>query len=308
MSARSSSLHPRAVPELDQRHERRRAARGRARAPPSPRRDFVNRGWYWSSTPRSFPDSSSGSSAPRNSRNAASVGSPSCHVIAADALTWNVNAVGRPLGPALRHGGVGQRVERRVDLDDVEPLGVVAQALLRGRDAARIPGFEQPLVGPASTSRCARSPPRHVSIARAGALAAPALVLRCVYRLADLDVARRRGEAAHGRRSRTGRRARPNWPQTAGERRAGHDRARLEHVVLDLFGTAYVNVAARLRPDDASLRPLRRPRGSSPWSRRLRARLRDAAREPLDALHLAAGQRDPARRDGAPARRPCRRR
>ena len=71
-----------------------RAAPARGRAPPSPPSDFTNRGWYWSSTPRSFPESSSGSSAARNSRNAASVGSPSCHVIAADALTWNVNASG----------------------------------------------------------------------------------------------------------------------------------------------------------------------------------------------------------------------
>ena len=56
--------------------------------------DFVNRGWYWSRTPRSLPESSSGSSAARKSRNASSVGSPSCQVIAADALTWNVNSSG----------------------------------------------------------------------------------------------------------------------------------------------------------------------------------------------------------------------
>ena len=56
--------------------------------------DLVNRGWYWRRTPRSLPDSSSGSSAARNSRNASSVGSPSCQVIAADALTWNVNPSG----------------------------------------------------------------------------------------------------------------------------------------------------------------------------------------------------------------------
>ena len=56
--------------------------------------DFVKRGWYWSRTPRSFPDSSRGSSAERKSRNASWVGSPSCHVIAADAFTWKVNVSG----------------------------------------------------------------------------------------------------------------------------------------------------------------------------------------------------------------------
>jgi hypothetical protein len=56
--------------------------------------DLTTRGWYWRSTPRIFPESSSGSSAARNSRNAASVGSSSCQVIAAEALTWNVNPSG----------------------------------------------------------------------------------------------------------------------------------------------------------------------------------------------------------------------
>ena len=56
--------------------------------------------------------------------------------------------VGRPAGPALRHGGVGQGVVGRVDLDDVEALGVVAEALLGGRDAAGVPGLQQALVRP----------------------------------------------------------------------------------------------------------------------------------------------------------------
>ena len=56
--------------------------------------------------------------------------------------------VGRPAGPALGHGGVGQGVVGRVDLDDVEALGVVAEALLGGRDTARVPGLQQALVRP----------------------------------------------------------------------------------------------------------------------------------------------------------------
>ena len=58
--------------------------------------------------------------------------------------------VRRPLGPAPRHVGVGQRVEGRVDLDDVEALGVVAQARGGRRDAAWVPRLEQALVGPAA--------------------------------------------------------------------------------------------------------------------------------------------------------------
>ena len=75
------------MPELDERDERREAPGARASSAFAGR-DFVNRGWYCSRTPWSFPESSSGSSAPRNRRNASSVGSPSCHVIAAEALTW----------------------------------------------------------------------------------------------------------------------------------------------------------------------------------------------------------------------------
>ena len=56
--------------------------------------DLTKRGWYCISTPRSFPESSSGSTELRNAANAASVGSPSWKVIAAPALTWKVNSSG----------------------------------------------------------------------------------------------------------------------------------------------------------------------------------------------------------------------
>jgi len=50
--------------------------------------------------------------------------------------------VGSPLGPAPRHVGVGKGVERRVDLDHVEALCVVAQPRLWCRDATWVPRLE----------------------------------------------------------------------------------------------------------------------------------------------------------------------
>ncbi len=48
-----------------------RGGRARPRAPPSPRPTSRICGWYWSRIPRSFPESSSGSSDARNAANAA---------------------------------------------------------------------------------------------------------------------------------------------------------------------------------------------------------------------------------------------
>ena len=56
----------------------------------------------------------------------------------------------RALRPATGHRGIGQVVERRVHLDGVEALRVVGEARLRRRDAARVPGLEEPLVGEAA--------------------------------------------------------------------------------------------------------------------------------------------------------------
>ena len=69
--------------------------------------------------------------------------------------------VRRPLGPASRRvSGAGSAVERRVDLDDVEALGVVAQPGLGARHAARVPVLDEPLVGPAAGADADRR--RHV--------------------------------------------------------------------------------------------------------------------------------------------------
>ena len=88
MSARSSCVEPRAVAELDERDERVRGALGRAselglRLVAT----STKRGWYWRRTPRSLPESSSGSSAARKSRERLVRRLASCHVIAADAFT-----------------------------------------------------------------------------------------------------------------------------------------------------------------------------------------------------------------------------
>ncbi len=56
--------------------------------------------------------------------------------------------VRRPLRP-LRGGlGRGQVVERRVDLDRVEALGVVGESRRRRGDALRVPALDQAVVGP----------------------------------------------------------------------------------------------------------------------------------------------------------------
>ena len=56
--------------------------------------DFLKRGWYWSRTPRSFPDASSGASASRNSPNAGSSAASRCPVISALALAWKTKPGG----------------------------------------------------------------------------------------------------------------------------------------------------------------------------------------------------------------------
>jgi hypothetical protein len=54
----------------------------------------------------------------------------------------------RPLGPVLDHLPIWQPVVGRVRLDDVEPLGVVAQPFLAGLDSLRVPDLRQRLVRP----------------------------------------------------------------------------------------------------------------------------------------------------------------
>ena len=56
--------------------------------------DFLNRGGYWSSTPRSLPARSSGASASRNSANACSRSASSCPVIPLLAFAWKTNPSG----------------------------------------------------------------------------------------------------------------------------------------------------------------------------------------------------------------------
>ena len=110
--------------------------------------DFLNRGGYWSSTPRSLP-----ALLERRERLAELGERPLAvgllvagHPVAR--LRVEDEALRRPLGP-LRGGlGRGQVVERRVDLDGVEALGVVGESR-RGRgDALRIPALDQAVVGP----------------------------------------------------------------------------------------------------------------------------------------------------------------
>ena len=60
--------------------------------------------------------------------------------------------VRRSLRPATRDGWIGEVVERRVHLDGVEALPVVAQPSGRGRDAARIPRLDEPFVRKAARS------------------------------------------------------------------------------------------------------------------------------------------------------------
>ncbi len=143
-------IHPRAVAELDQRHERLEPVAGTRASSCFAAADLTKRGWYWSRTPRSLPESSSGSTGPAEGRER-SVGRLALvkrHRSAG--LDVEGEVVRRTLGPAARHVGIGQRVERRVDLDDVEPLRVEAQPGLGERDPTRVPRLQQPLVGPAA--------------------------------------------------------------------------------------------------------------------------------------------------------------
>ena len=57
-------------------------------------------------------------------------------------------ALGCPLGPVADELRIGQPVVRRVRLDRVEALGVVADPRLARADAARVPDLRQRLVGP----------------------------------------------------------------------------------------------------------------------------------------------------------------
>ena len=79
--------------ELDQRHERVEQVAGGDELIER-LRDFFTRGWYWSRTPRIFPDRSSGASASRKSRNAWSRSASRCPVISPEALTWKVKSGG----------------------------------------------------------------------------------------------------------------------------------------------------------------------------------------------------------------------
>ena len=97
--------------------------------------DFLKRGWYWSSTPRHFPESSSGDNASRKAANAASMLSASrwC-VISPLALTWKTNsgASAPPTSPP-RRAPAGRRTSSRPRR--CRSGRVVPQPLLGGRDA-----------------------------------------------------------------------------------------------------------------------------------------------------------------------------
>ena len=112
--------------------------------------DFVKRGWYCRRTPRSFPESSSGSSEARNSANAWSVGSRVVPRHRGVRLHVERELGRRALRPATRDGRIGEVVVGRVDLDRVEALRVVAETRLRRRHSARVPGLQQALVGEAA--------------------------------------------------------------------------------------------------------------------------------------------------------------
>ena len=112
--------------------------------------DFLTRGWYWSRTPRIFPDASSG--AERLAEVAERRLEPGLAVARHLAARLDVEdeVLRRPLGPAGRRLRRRQVVERRVDLDHVEALRVVAQAGLGARHAAGVPVLHEPVVGPAA--------------------------------------------------------------------------------------------------------------------------------------------------------------
>ena len=72
--------------------------------------DFFTRGWYCSSTPRNFPDASSGASDSRNSANARSRESvSSCPVISFDAFAWKTNSEGVRSAQRAAVSGDGRR-------------------------------------------------------------------------------------------------------------------------------------------------------------------------------------------------------
>ena len=70
----------------------------------------------------------------------------------AERLDVHREGVRRPLGPVRDHRRVGQAVVGGVCLDDVKALGVVAQAVLPGLDALRVPDLRQRLVRPRADS------------------------------------------------------------------------------------------------------------------------------------------------------------
>ena len=150
--------------------------------------------------------------------------------------------------PAPGDVRVGERVERRVDLDRVEPLGVVAQALLRRRDAARVPRAKQPLVGPAA--RADANGRRHATDdTREGAGCGPSLTDPVGLALADGDELRLGSEPCD-REGRAGD-AEPLLGNAASQRDAASvardagardRRARLEGRLLRGLGKRTVNV------------------------------------------------------------------
>ena len=85
----------------------RRAASGSSSASASG--DFLKRGGYCISTPRSFPAAWSGSSASRNSRNAVSTSASSCPVIAFDAFAWKTKPSGVRSAQRAEVSGEGKR-------------------------------------------------------------------------------------------------------------------------------------------------------------------------------------------------------
>ena len=195
-----------------------RAAAPTAASSSSASRDFLTRGWYWSSTPRSLPDASSGASASRNSRNAVSRSASSWPGHPLARLGVEDEAVRRPLGPLRRRLGRGQPVEGRVDLDRVEALGVVGEAAGRRGDPARVPVLDQPLVGPAAGAEADRR--RHVRNLQSPDGLPPRRRLRLGHGRPDRPARVPRDDAARGLRLPRRRRAAPVRAAAAARGRA----------------------------------------------------------------------------------------
>ena len=70
----------------------------------------------------------------------------------AEGLDVHREAGRRPFGPVRDHRRVRQAVVGGVCLDDVKALGVIAQAVLPGLDALRVPDLRQRLVSPRADS------------------------------------------------------------------------------------------------------------------------------------------------------------